>query len=326
MARRSEAAGSSPTERQRHGSQAAWATDVLEQLPDGVLVVDAAGRITYANRQLERMSGYRRSELVGDEMEVLVPARLRVIHRKHRRAYVSRPRRRPMGSADRDFRLRLKDGSELAVDIDLGPVGPPSNRHAAAVIRNATERMRLEADLKHRALHDSLTDLPNRSLFFDRLDRAMLGYLRDRQPVALVMLDLDRFKSVNDRFGHVAGDAVLRQLAPQLQSGLRATDTVARIGGDEFAWILPHIGGSQAALRKVRGLIRALPSRYLFDGNHIELGISAGLALFPDDGEDADALMRNADLALYTAKGQGGGLAVVNRRSPNFEGRRRRRA
>lgn len=326
MARRSAAAGEQqPRRRQRHQIEDGWEAKLLEQLPDGVLVVDQAGRVAYANRQLERWSGYRRSEMVGRTMEILVPPKLRPLHRQHRRAYLASPKPRPMGSLDLDFLLRRKDGSELAVDIELGQIGGPGNGHTVAVIRNATERIRLEADLRRRALHDPLTDLANRSLFFDRLNQAMLGFFRDRQPVALVMLDLDRFKSVNDAFGHVAGDALLRQLATELQSGLRATDTVARMGGDEFVWILPHVSGPQAALRKVRALLRALPPAYSFDGNQIEVGISAGMALFPNDGEDADALMRHADLALYRAKRHGGGLEVVGRPSPTDERRRRSR-
>ncbi len=303
--------------------------EVLDDLPDGVVVVDENGRVKYANRQLQRLTGYRRHELVGRVVELLVPASLRTIHVKQRRRYAVRPRVRPMGSPDHEFRLRRKDGSELPVDIALGPIGAPPSRLTAAVIRDVSERRRLEADLEHRALHDPLTDLPNRSLFFDRLEQAMMGFRRDRRPVAMVMLDLDRFKSVNDAYGHVAGDALLRQLAAQLQSRLRATDTVARIGGDEFAWILPHVAGPQAAVRKVRALLHAMPRRYSFDRNQVEIGISAGMALFPDDAGDVDALMRQADLALYTAKRRGGGLAHVGRRSrgtaPGSAGKGRRR-
>jgi len=279
-----------------------------------VLVVDKEGRIVYANRQAERLTGYRRGELLGRSVEMLVPAKLRAIHREQRRSYGHRPRPRPMGSADLDFRLTRKDGTDLPVDIALAPIGTPRKVYVAAAIRDATERRRLESDLEHRALHDPLTDLANRALFFDRLEVAMLGSRRDRRPVALVMLDVDRFKAVNDAFGHAAGDAVLRLLAVQLQAGLRSTDTVARIGGDEFAWILPHVSGPEAAIRKVRALLRALTRTYTFEGNEIEIGVSAGMALFPDDGRDADALMRHADLALYTAKRRGGGLASIGRR------------
>src|SRR6266566_2675640 len=144
MVRRSAGGESpSPPERQRPAIEAGCEADVLEQLPDGVLVVDQAGRIAYANKQLERLSGYRRNELVGREMEMLVPAKLRPRNRTHRRAYLVDPKPRPMGSVDLDFVLRRKDGSELAVDIALGPIGRRGNRMTAAVVRDGGERRSL---------------------------------------------------------------------------------------------------------------------------------------------------------------------------------------
>ena len=286
---------------------------MLEWLPDGVLVTDAMGLIVYANRQAERLTGYRRRELLGRPVELLVPASLRTTHEEHRRRYATRPRPRPMGPSDRDFRLRRKDGSEVVADIALGPIGRPEAAYTVAAIRDASERRKLESDLEQRALHDPLTGLANRTLFFDRLSQAMLGYRRAGRPVAVVMLDLDRFKTINDAFGHAAGDEILRRLAANLESGLRSTDTVARLGGDEFAWILPLVAGPEAAVRRVRSLLRSIPRTYTAGGKQIEVVISAGMALFPGDGLHADALMRHADVALYTAKRQGGGLAFIDR-------------
>jgi diguanylate cyclase (GGDEF)-like protein/PAS domain S-box-containing protein len=305
------------------GAPSQWETKVLESLPDGVLVVDEAGRIVYANRQAERLTGYRRGELLRRPVELLVPASLRAMHRDERIGYTAQPRPRPMGPADRDFRLRRKNGSELIADIALGPIGRLGSHQTVATIRDATERIRMENDLKHRALHDPLTGLANRALFFDRLHQAMLGFKRDRRPTAVAMLDLDGFKTVNDAFGHVAGDHVLKEVAAQLQAGIRSTDTVARIGGDEFAWILPSVGGVPAAVRKVRMLLRSVVRAYPVDGKQVEVGVSAGIAFFPIDGRNADALMRHADLALYTAKRQGGGLASIAHRVPGHGARRR---
>lgn len=309
------------------GASSRWETEVLDWLPDGVLVVDETGRILYSNRQAERLTGYRRSELMGRPIELLVPASLRAMHRQERRGYDVRPRPRPMGPADRDFRLRRKNGSELIADIALGPIRGPGGRRTVATIRDATARIKMENDLKHRALHDPLTGLANRALFFDRLHQAMLGFERDRRPVAVVMLDLDGFKIVNDAFGHVAGDHVLKEVAGQLQAGVRSTDTVARIGGDEFAWVLPSVGGAEAGVRKVRLLLRSVARDYPVDGKHVEVGVSGGVAFFPIDGQDPDALMRHADLALYTAKRQGGGLAYIGHqvRSGKARGNGRRR-
>lgn len=293
--------------------QFGWEADLLERLPDGVVVVDGGGRIVYVNRQAERLTGYERRELSGRPVEVLLAAGLRAVHREQRRSYAERPRSRPMGSPGQDFRLRRKEGTQLAVDIALGPVGRRGDGLIAAAIRDATERRRLESDLEHRALHDPLTGLANRTLLFDRLRQAMLGADRAHQHAAVVLLDLDRFKAVNDALGHVAGDAILRQLGVHLGAGLRATDSVARMGGDEFVWILPHVAGPAAAVRKVRSLLRALPRKYSIDGNEIELGVSAGMVLYPDEGRDVDTLLRGADLALYAAKRHRSGLSLADR-------------
>lgn len=306
---------------QAGGTPSPWNAEVLDWLPDGVLVVDEAGRIIYANRQAERLTGYRRRELLRRPVEMLVPASLRSMHREERRGFAAQPRPRPMGPADRDFRLRRKDGSELIADIALGPIEGPGGRYTVATIRDATERIRMEDELKHRALHDPLTGLANRALFFDRLHQAMLGSERDGRPVAVVMLDLDGFKTVNDAFGHVSGDRILQKVAARLQAGIRSTDTVARIGGDEFAWILPSVGGAEGGVRKVRTLLRSVARDYRVDGKRVEVGVSAGVAFFPLDGQDPDALMRHADLALYTAKRQGGGLAYIGHHARRGEAR-----
>jgi diguanylate cyclase (GGDEF)-like protein/PAS domain S-box-containing protein len=283
-------------------------------MPDGVLLCDARGQIVDANRSLEQLTGYSRDELVGQPVELLVPVEARSRHRADRGRYQARPRRRAMGSVDRDFMVRRKDGSTFSADIALGPVIAESGRLVMAVVRDITSRRLLEAQLAHRALHDPLTGLANRTLFFDRLRQAMRQARRDRRQVALVMLDLDNFKSVNDRYGHQAGDDVLRKIAPRLTRDLRGTDTVARIGGDEFAWVLPGIGGRQAAMVMLAKLLRAVPARIAAGGRSIEVGVTAGLALFPDDGDDVDTLMHVADVDLYAAK----------RRRPAFARRSRK--
>jgi diguanylate cyclase len=271
-------------------------------MPGGVLLCDPRGRIVEANRSLERLTGYSRNELVGQLVEVLVPKEARVRHSVDRRLYQERPRRRAMGSVDRDFIVQRKDGGAFSADIALGPVTTASGPMVMAVVRDITSRKLLEAELAHRALHDPLTGLANRALFFDRLRQAMQQARRNRRQVALVMLDLDRFKSVNDLHGHQVGDDLLKRISAKLARGLRATDTVARIGGDEFAWVLPGVSGRQAAMVMLVKLLSAVPARISSGGRTIEAGISAGLAMFPDDGEDVDTLMRVADVELYAAK------------------------
>jgi diguanylate cyclase len=278
-------------------------------MPDGIVVVDADGLIVYANRRAEKITGYGRKELLGHPIELLVPPRLRAIHGDHRRHYYARPGPRSMGSSEQDFKVRRKDGSEFSADIALGPIATATGPQVVAVIRDVSERRRFEATLQHQALHDPLTDLANRTLFFDRLRQAILSARRDRKQVALVMLDLDKFKLVNDAFGHDVGDAVLKEFAARLTAPLRRTDTAARLGGDEFAWILPRVADRTAAERMVRKLLLTLKGSFSIDGERIEAGVSAGMALCPDDGDNPDKLIRQADLALYSAKRDARGFA-----------------
>jgi diguanylate cyclase (GGDEF)-like protein/PAS domain S-box-containing protein len=274
---------------------------LLESIPDAVVVTAPDGDIVYINRAVEVMTGYRRRELVGRKVEVLVPARLRGIHVRHRRSFYSRGVARLMGEAGSDFTLRRKDGAIVAVEISLGPAGEDT----VAVIRDVTERKRMEAELEHRALHDPLTNLANRSLFFDRLHQAIHSARRQGTQLAVVMLDLDGFKAVNDAYGHAAGDQVLKIVATRLGQGMRAEDTAARIGGDEFAWILPHVTGRPAVNRMVQKRLEAARNPIVVDGETVEVGVSAGAALYPADGRDADTLVRHADSAMYAVKRNG---------------------
>ena len=275
---------------------------LLEHMPDGVVVCDARGRIAYVNARLEQLSGYDRAELRGKPLEILVPDGTKTAHRAMRAGYMKRPRARPMGEVERDYRLLRQDGTSVSVDISLAPVTRSGSAQVIAVVRDMTARRELEARLEHEALHDPLTDLANRTLFFDRLRQAMLQARRDRRQVAVVMLDIDNFKAVNDTHGHQAGDRVLHRVARGLSAGLRATDTVARIGGDEFAWVLPGVSGRHAATVMMAKLLQAVPARVVVGRRAVDVSVSAGLALFPDDGGDVDALMRVSDVHLYAAK------------------------
>lgn len=275
-----------------HAGEVAKDHELLELMPDAVVVSDRDGKIVYTNRQAERLTGYRRSELVGRRVEILVPTRLRA-----------------MGKLDSDFRLRRKDGTGVSVEISIGPAGDDT----VAVLRDFTERRRLEAALEHRALHDPLTELANRTLFFDRLRQSIHAARRESSQVALVMLDLDRFKGVNDTHGHAVGDEVLKQLGARLRKGLRATDTAARLGGDEFAWILPRVTSRDGVRRVVRKRLIALHEPIAAGRRKIRIRVSAGIALYPDDGRDADTLMRHSDAAMYSAKREAGGNVTPQR-------------
>ncbi len=171
------------------------------------------------------------------------------------------------------------------------------------ILRRVTRRLRRQMqEIEHQALHDALTELPNRLLFADRVQQALLAAGREASCVAVMLLDLDRFKEINDTLGHQSGDLLLQQLGPRLQSALRASDTVARLGGDEFAVLLPTVADPAAALATASKLLHALEEPFAIDGLVLELEASVGIAVFPEHGSDTQTLLRRADLAMYVAK------------------------
>jgi diguanylate cyclase (GGDEF)-like protein len=163
-------------------------------------------------------------------------------------------------------------------------------------------------NLEHMAFTDSLTELPNRSLFQDRLHQAILAAKRDVKPFALLFMDLDRFKDINDTLGHAVGDLLLKQVAQRLRSKLRASDTVARMGGDEFAVMLPAVDEKHAGMA-ARMLLQALRAPFVIAEHNLNIGASIGIALYPENGVDESVLMQRADVAMYAAKTSGSGFA-----------------
>jgi len=165
-------------------------------------------------------------------------------------------------------------------------------------------------EAQRQAMHDSLTGLPNRTLLRDRLEQALLIGERDKTSVALLIMDLDRFKDVNDTLGHHTGDELLQQVGVRLRRALRASDTVARMGGDEFAVVLPMAGHADVAARVAQSLVKALEKPFTLAGHQVSVGSSIGIAMYPEHGTDVKTLMRHADVAMYVAKRGGSGHAV----------------
>jgi diguanylate cyclase (GGDEF)-like protein len=177
------------------------------------------------------------------------------------------------------------------------------------ILGKVTDRMRNQMDeIEHQALHDGLTGLPNRRLFRDRVEQALARARRSDTEVAVLLIDLDRFKDVNDTLGHGAGDVVLQEVGDRLRSILRETDTLARLGGDEFGVVAPVERRGDAG-KVVDRIAKALDKPVILDSLTVDVGGTAGVALFPDDGEDMDTLLKHADVAMYTAKETGAGHA-----------------
>jgi diguanylate cyclase (GGDEF)-like protein/PAS domain S-box-containing protein len=265
---------------------------------DAILVWQLkTGAISFWNRAAEVLYGWERSEVVGHTPQAIlktqfprplaeINAELVRIHRWEGELVHTR-----------------RDGSTVVVNsrwglhVDLD--GQPQS--VLAINRDITERKRAEAALAHQASHDGLTKLPNRLLLQDQLERCVATARAGGERLALLLLDLDRFKEVNDRYGHHAGDELLQQVAARFASAVQPSDVVARLGGDEFAVLVPH-AEPENAIRVAEKLLETLKAPMVVDGHTVSIGVSIGITIWQSADTDASALLRQADVAMYVAK------------------------
>ena len=277
----------------------------LNAAPDGVLWVDDTGQILMANPSMEALTGYRPTELVGQNVGIFLPEHLRARHTQSMRDYFTAPHSRAMGLMD--LKLARRDGQMLPVDISLGHWDDEGARYAIAYVRDLTERKRFEESLRHQATHDELTGLPNRWLFHLQLNQSLARAARSGRRVAVLLLDLDYFKTVNDSFGHAMGDALLVQVGARIRGALRENDLLARLGGDEFAVLVTDLDELDEVVSVATKLLMSLQASYRLQDQDVYSGASLGLAFYPDDARDSETLLRYADMAMYQAKQAGRG-------------------
>jgi diguanylate cyclase (GGDEF)-like protein/PAS domain S-box-containing protein len=207
-----------------------------------------------------------------------------------------------------------KNGSEFELDLQLVPVEDGGElTHWVAFLRDVTDSRNEIVALRHQAMHDGLTDLPNRMMLFDRLADALEAARSDGRLIALLLMDLDRFKEVNDTFGHHFGDVLLKQVAFRLRNQLHVDDTVARLGGDEFAIVLTSALDPNAVAMTARRILNSLQQPFVVEGQVLEVGASIGIALYPQHGSDVRTLMRRADVAMYATKQSNAGFTFHER-------------
>lgn len=278
----------------------------IDAAPDGVLMVDARGLILKANPAMELLGGYSEAEMVGRSVNMFLPERMRDKHTQLMSGYFGQPVTRPMGLV-RQLQLTRSDGSSVPVDISLGHCQVGGQPAAVVFIRDLTEVRRLQEDMQYQATHDSLTGLANRWMFGQHFEQAIQRANRSGRPLALLLLDLDDFKGVNDAHGHAMGDQVLVEVARRLRGALRAGDVLSRLGGDEFTVLLPELPSLAHAQQVAEKLQRQLMAPCRIQGSELSLGGSIGVACYPDDARDTETLMRYADMAMYAAKERGRG-------------------
>jgi diguanylate cyclase (GGDEF)-like protein/PAS domain S-box-containing protein len=279
----------------------------LDSIGDAVVSTDVSGRVTYLNAVAETLTGWSQREAAGHPLEEV----LRLVDGTSREEA-----RNPMALAIRENKtvsltpnciLIRRDGVESPIEDSAAPIhdrhgqvtGAVMVFHDVSAARAATLRM------SHLAQHDSLTGLPNRILLNDRLIEAMALAHRHRRQLAMLFLDVDRFKYINDTLGHVIGDRLLQSIAQQLLSCVRASDTVSRQGGDEFVILLSEVTHAQDATVCADKILEMIRSPHRVDEHDLHVTASIGIVTYPDDGTDAETLMKHADFAMYHAKDSG---------------------
>jgi diguanylate cyclase (GGDEF)-like protein/PAS domain S-box-containing protein len=288
---------------------------LVENSPDIIYTLDAEGRFRFVNSRTEVLLGYSHDELVGQHYSVIVDERDRDAAR------FAFAERRVGDRATSNFEIRLRCKNDqvchfesraiVAILSSQGIYQPEAEQSAqrfigtSGVLRDISERKKAEETITFQAFHDLLTGLPNRVLFRDRLDMAISQAKRRNSRVGLMYLDIDRFKLVNDTYGHAEGDELLKQFTQRVRNCLRVSDTMSRQGGDEFTVLLPDIAQVESAQTIAEKITSELRLPFHVAGKEFRTTASIGIALYPDDGLTPEELLRNADIAMYQIKSRG---------------------
>jgi diguanylate cyclase (GGDEF)-like protein/PAS domain S-box-containing protein len=279
----------------------------LNSIGDAVMSTDVEARVTYLNTVAENLTGWSRKEAAGRPVTEV----FRIIDATTRKAAPI-----PITLAIRENKtvvlstnciLVRRDGLEAAIEDSTAPIHDRGGQVTGAVMvfHDVSTARAMSSKMLHLAQHDTLTDLPNRTLFSSGLTEAIAAAYRYRRKLAVLFLDLDRFKHINDSLGHVIADRVLQSVASRLQACVRASDTVARQGGDEFLILLSEVARAQDAAVSAEKILQAVCSLHRIDGHDLHLTASIGIVTYPDDGTEAETLIKHADFAMYHAKDTG---------------------
>lgn len=280
-------------------SSLASLSDYIDQLLEAICVVDAYGRFLYLSSGCERIFGYKSDEMIGQPM-------IDFVHPDDRERTLVAASEIMAGEQKIDFENRYirKDG-QIAY-IQWSARWSEDQKVRVAVARDITKHKQLLEQLQHIAFYDPLTQLPNRALFEDRLQQSLARARREQGRLALCFVDLDKFKAINDRYGHAAGDVCLKTTAQRLLYSVREIDTVARLGGDEFVIVMDAVTEEAAMLSALHSVLAKIQQPFLFQQQSLQISASIGVALYPTHGLDQSSLLAAADLAMYKAKHAGG--------------------
>ena len=302
LERRARALARSLAETQRLHAELLVLNQAMEQSPTSIVITDATGNIQYVNPFFSLLTGYGADEVLGQNPRLLKSGH--TAPETYEDLWAHLIRGEPWKG---ELINRRKNGEVYWEEAYIGPVRDAAGRisHFVAVKINVTDRILTQERLIHMASHDVLTDLPNRGLFAERVQQALELAKRHATKLALLFIDLDQFKPVNDTWGHRLGDLLLRAVAERMKPRVRAADTIGRIGGDEFVVLLTDLEEPDAALQVAEELRQALAQPFVIEGHELSISASIGIALYPDHGADAEELSRHADIAMYRAKQDG---------------------
>ncbi len=273
----------------------------VDQMTDSALWIAKDARIIFANDATCRNLGYTHDELVKMTIFDIDP---NVTPEAWPQAW---ERLRKHKTLTFETAHRRKNGHMMPVEVNVNLVWVYEQEYNCVFVRDITERKMHEAKLTHLATHDALTGLPNRNLLNDRIDHAVLHARRNKEYAGVMLVDLDKFKFVNDNLGHDAGDELLKEVASRMKSILRASDTVSRLGGDEFVIVLEGVAHPEDCAVVGQKLMEVIAKPMVLGGSAMDIGASVGISVYPLDGEDATSLMKNADIAMYQVKSEGRG-------------------
>ena len=290
------------TDRKTRDAQVSKLSSVMEQTADIIVVTDTEGIIEYVNPSFERITGYTYNEAVNNSPGLVASGLHKSEFYRHMWETITAGE-----SYSNIFINRRKDGSLYYEEKTITPIKDQSGTitHYVATGKDISERIQIQERLQHMAHHDALTDLPNRNLFLDRLQQALNRARWHNRLVAVMFMDLDRFKNINDTLGHNVGDQLLLELSRRLGGTVRDGDTIARFGGDEFAILLDDIDSDSHISSLAQKLLDTLSMPFKINKQELFVTASIGVSIFPNDGDDSDTLLRNADVAMYRAKDMG---------------------
>ena len=290
------------TERKLHDTQLSTLSSVMEQTADIIIVTDTAGKIEYVNPSFEKITGYSYLEAIDNTPGLIASGKHKPEFYRHLWSTITAG-----DSYSNIFINRRKDGSLFYEEQTITPIKDHAGKitHFVSTGKDISERIQVQERLQHMAHHDALTDLPNRNLFLDRLQQSLTRARWHDRLVAVMFLDLDRFKNINDTLGHTVGDQLLLQLSERLSNSVRDGDTIGRFGGDEFAILLDDINSDSHISLLAEKLLDTLKKPFKINKHELFVTASIGISIFPNDGEDSDTLLRNADVAMYRAKDLG---------------------